>query len=183
MKSILFVILCFLLLLSGCKKKESENDMGSKKEELIAKILQQPYGKEVLPKVGTVEEFVEDTSNPTPLPVVSLEDFFEGNEDLGSIGCNLIEHPGIDTFYEVLREIRQRPDVQDVLVAISQIDEYLDWPFSESLYIITSCSKERITEWVKPLQPDEIGEGWSGGRPPEAPEPKEGYKVYWVWWD
>jgi hypothetical protein len=31
-----------------------------------------------------------------PLPVVSLEAFFEGNDDYGSIGCNLLEseHPG-----------------------------------------------------------------------------------------
>ena len=33
-----------------------------------------------------------------PGPTVSLEDFFEGNDDLGSIGCNLSAHPGVDVF-------------------------------------------------------------------------------------
>jgi len=33
-----------------------------------------------------------------PGPTVSLEDFFEGNDDLGSIGCNLSAHPGVGGF-------------------------------------------------------------------------------------
>jgi outer membrane murein-binding lipoprotein Lpp len=48
MKSILAIILCLSLIVSGCEKKEKENDMESKKEKLIAKILQQPYGKDAL---------------------------------------------------------------------------------------------------------------------------------------
>src|SRR5579862_306607 len=47
-----------------------------------------------------------------PFPVVSLEDFFTGNKDLGSIGCNIEEHPGLRKFYAVLCAIRQRPEVQ-----------------------------------------------------------------------
>ncbi len=47
-------------------------------------------------------------------PVVSLELFFEGNDDPGSIGCNLTDHPGVDRFYAVLRGIRDRPDVHGV---------------------------------------------------------------------
>lgn len=183
MRYILTVILCFSLLLSGCKKQEKKDDMKSKKEGLTAKILQQPCGKEVLSKVGTAEDFVDDTNNPTPYPVVSLEDFFEGNEDLGSIGCNLIDHPGVDTFYKILKDVRERDDVQDVLIIINQIDKCLDWPNSDSLYILTSCSKEQVSEWVKRLQPDDIAEGWVWEKPPAAPQPKEGYKVYWVWWD
>ena len=35
-----------------------------------------------------------ETTDKTP--VVSIEEFFEGNDDLGSIGCNLYEHPGTD---------------------------------------------------------------------------------------
>jgi len=87
-------------------------------------------------------------------------------EDIGSIGVNLIEHPGIETFYRVLKEIRKRNDVQDVLIIINQIDEHLDWPFSDSLYILTSCSKEQVSEWVKPIKPDDIAEGWTWGKPP-----------------
>lgn len=31
------------------------------------------------------------------VPILLLEDFFEGNTDEGSIGCNLLEHRGIKT--------------------------------------------------------------------------------------
>ena len=37
--------------------------------------------------------------------VVPIERFFDGNDDLGSIGCNLNPHPGI-----ALRQ-RARPDL------------------------------------------------------------------------
>ena len=46
----------------------------------------------------------DDGSGPDP--VVSLELFFEGNDDLASIGCNLIDHPGPADFYATLRAIR-----------------------------------------------------------------------------
>jgi hypothetical protein len=57
-----------------------------------------------------------------PFPVVSLEDFFTGNNDLGSIGCNLENHPGTQRFFAILRSIRARPEVQDVLVTIYEYE-------------------------------------------------------------
>jgi hypothetical protein len=30
--------------------------------------------------------------------LVSIDRFFDGNDDEGSIGCNLMKHPGVDTF-------------------------------------------------------------------------------------
>jgi hypothetical protein len=54
-----------------------------------------------------------------PPPVVTLEDFFEGNPARGSIAPNLGDsHPGLEFFYEHLKNIRNREDVQEVLVNI-----------------------------------------------------------------
>jgi hypothetical protein len=39
-------------------------------------------------------------SSEAPLPVVSLEDFFLGNSDYGSIGCNLSNNPGPQVFFK-----------------------------------------------------------------------------------
>jgi len=181
MKNILYILLMLLLLTSGCKKNKGENikvrdkNMDSIKEALIAKIREQPEAASL--------ETEDLNAQPTTSPVVSLEDFFEGNEDLGSIGCNLIDHPGIDKFYKVLKEIRGQNNVQDVLIEINQIDEYLDWPFSEVVYILTSADKNDVAKWMRPLQPDEISEGWWYGKASYAPEPKEGFKVYYAWWD
>jgi hypothetical protein len=120
-----------------------------------------------------------------PLPVVSLEDFFEGNQDLGSIGCNLIKHPGIPKFFETLRSIRGRPDVQDVLIEIHELDETDEssWPFSERVYVYTTAEEKALSNWLAPLDPDEIEVGFSQGKPAAAPEPREGMRVLAAWWD
>jgi hypothetical protein len=125
-------------------------------------------------------------SPDTPLPVVSLEDFFIGNEDYGSIGCNLSEHPGPQGFFETLKEIRLRDDVQDVLVEINEVEEADEtmWPFSDRIYILTSAAKEEVADWVSPLMPDEIEEGYAYSETPHsAPTLREGMKIYGVWWD
>ena len=121
-----------------------------------------------------------------PLPVVSLEDFFTGNKDYGSIGCNLSPHPGPQFFFAKLKEIRSRDDVQDVLVEVSEVEESDEtmWPFSERVYILTSAAGEEVASWVAALQPDEVEAGFAyGGVPSGAPPLSEGMAVYGVWWD
>ena len=118
------------------------------------------------------------------IPTVSLESFFIGNDDLGSIGCNLLEHPGTPFFYETLKNIRARKDVHDVLVGIHEVEEadHTMWPFSEQIYIITNLHREKISDLVSPLQPDDISEV---SIEKILPKPKilSGYKVLEVWWD
>ena len=153
---------------------------------LISNVKAQPEAASIIPKSGTIEDFIADTNKPTePSPVVSLEDFFEGNRDLGSIGCNLTDHPGISKFYEVLKGIRSKDNVQDVLVEIYSIDDrHGMWPNSEIVYIITSANQTDVEKWMKPLKPDEIFEGWSSKKPPSAaPKLKDGMNVYAAWWD
>jgi hypothetical protein len=48
---------------------------------------------------------------PAPQLVPAAE-FFDGNGDLGSIGCNLTKHPGITAFRDALASIARRPDVE-----------------------------------------------------------------------
>ena len=120
------------------------------------------------------------------LPVVSLENFFEGNDDYGSIGCNLSadEHPGPQGFYEILRAIRQREDVQDVLVEIHEWEEDEEaWPFSERIYILTTATPNDVAQWVACLHPDDVSEGYAFGKPPFAPISEPGQRVFSVWWD
>jgi hypothetical protein len=138
------------------------------RETLIAKIKAQPPG-----------------GYDKPFPIVSLEDFFTGNDDMGSIGCNLDEHPGPQFFYSVLRGIRDRREVQDVLVTIYEIEEQDEtmWPFSERVYVLTSATPEELRQWAAELQPTEIEEGFIGGPPLAAPALKLGMKVLSLWWD
>ena len=119
-----------------------------------------------------------------PSIIIGIEDFFEGNNDIGSIGCNLYNHPGINYFYSVLKNIKKDESVQDIFVEIHEVPEAKeDWPFSERIYILSRIPKEIIENWVSPLKPDDISEGWFSTTPKEAPVLSPGYKVYNIWWD
>lgn len=80
---------------------------------------------------------------PSPdrlLPLVTLEEFFVGNDDDGSIGCNLQPILGPQFFYEKLRLIRLQSNVQDVLVEVNEVVEHnpKTWP-----YFVTNATKHR----------------------------------------
>lgn len=102
------------------------------------------------------------------LLAVSLDDFFEGNTDERSIGVNLLneQHIGLASFRRVLTEIRSRPEVQDVLLELSDIpdpDEELDadeWPTACVAFVVTSAPVAEVTQWVSQLRPRDICEGW-----------------------
>ena len=54
---------------------------------------------------------------------------FDGNDDAGSIGCNLTEHPGMNVFRDVLTGLLRRSDVQAVYAQIAELDAGEDcWP-------------------------------------------------------
>ncbi|EAQ78328.1 hypothetical protein [Blastopirellula marina] len=118
-----------------------------------------------------------------PAPVAPLHLFFDGNDDYGSIGCNLTDHPGPQGFYETLRSIHQRSDVVDVLVQIYEIeeDDVTMWPFSERVFIVTTADRETIAELLTRLQPTDIESEYP--LPPHAEQPPEDCVVYAVWWD
>lgn len=121
-------------------------------------------------------------------PVVSLEDFFIGNEEEGSIGCNLMNHPGLSFFFKTLKSIREKDNVQDVLVEITDIDTlkepYNEWAFSDRIYVITNETLTEVKKWLEPLFPDDIEEGWSMVKPHStAPLIRDGFKVFSAWWD
>jgi len=103
--------------------------------------------------------------------LVTLEHFFDGNTEPGSIGCNLIAHPGIPKFYKVLKEVRSRADVQDVLVFIADTPEEngTDRAFSDRIYILSSASKAAVADWLKSLSPDPIEDGWRSETLADAP--------------
>ena len=97
-------------------------------------------------------------------------------------------HPGPQGFYKVLKAVRERADVQDVLVEIDDLDgadsaDSTEWPFSEVVYILTQACQEDVEAWVAVLFPDAIQEGYFGDKPSQAPELLPGYQVYAVWWD
>ena len=102
-------------------------------------------------------------------------------------GCNLTEYPGIETFAAVLATVQERPDVQDVLVGITDLNDTVSdsWPFSDRVYIISSATLGQVKNWLQPLSPDDVLEvaGHETASEQQLLHPDSGYKVYLVWWD
>ena len=115
---------------------------------------------------------------------VSLDLFFDGNNDLGSIGCNLGEdQPSIREFYRTLAALRDKSEVQDVLVRIVDADDDSSWPYTDTVYVISSLPQSEIETALRSLSFDEVTPEWLYGKPLSAPEPFDGFTAYSVWWD
>ena len=126
----------------------------------------------------------QPTSENDPLPVVGLEAFFEGNDDEGSIGCNLHPHPGLEVFFSELKALRTRSDVQDVLVEIYEVEnDERYWPFSERVYVLTSLDVSSVEQKVVRLEPSQVDLGWFQGAPTAALDLDKGMHVVSCWWD
>ncbi len=117
-----------------------------------------------------------------PEQFVPIDRFFDGNDDVGSIGCNLFEHPGIDRFREILVGLTRREDVEAVYVQIAEIDPDDEaWPFSDTVLVVGTIDPETLQEIVAPLMPDEVGLAM-GSLPPAITDRHTGHIVV-LWWD
>ena len=77
-------------------------------------------------KCNALKAELADQEEPQIIPI---ERFFDGNDDAGSIGCNLTEHPGMNVFRDVLTGLLRRSDVQAVYAQIAELDAGEDcWP-------------------------------------------------------
>lgn len=88
---------------------------------------------------------------------VSLEDFFVGNDDPGSLWPNL-EQPAETTAeaFAFLQAIRSRPDVRDVLICIYDFDDEEGvWFFAERIVVITDATAATVTAWFDQFPPDD----------------------------
>jgi hypothetical protein len=124
-----------------------------------------------------------ELSSQTEPQIIPIARFFEGNDDPDSIGCNLLEHPGVDTFRQVLTGLLQRPDVQAVYARISELDPGEGcWPFTDVVLVAGDISADDLRGAVSALQPDEIGTGEEFGISPFVAA-RHGSSVLVIWWD
>ena len=128
-------------------------------------------------------EKIESLGYPDNEILVTLEDFFEGNDDYGSIGVNLYPHqPSPSDFYSKFKEIRQLDSVDNIYVRIADTKDG-DWAYTDAVYIVTTLTIPDLQKLLTDLQPDEIYEDWMYGKPKNAPDLTNNFKVYSAWWD
>lgn len=98
---------------------------------------------------------LESTRGPW---LVSIELFFDGNDDPGSIGWHLPEHPGMDNFRDLLTGLLRRSDVKAVNARIVELDigEYDCWPAADMVFVAGTISPTELRKILSPLHPDEV---------------------------
>jgi hypothetical protein len=115
--------------------------------------------------------------------LVSIEQFFDGNDDQGSIGCNLMDHPGVEAFRVALESLKARADVEAVYAQITELDPGADsWPFTDTVLVVGSISREELQETLAALEPDEVGPGTPDLLSP-ALSSADKSKALVAWWD
>jgi hypothetical protein len=119
----------------------------------------------------------------TPRPLLTLAEFFEGNDVAGSIGCNLTPMPEPSEFYALLKGIAARPEVADVRVQITMFDAP-EWPFSDTVWVITSATPDTVRAWFpEEFRPDDCWRGWTEGIKLEPYTVSPGTYPVACWWD
>ncbi|HSE17699.1 MAG TPA: hypothetical protein VLB46_11655 [Pyrinomonadaceae bacterium] len=122
------------------------------------------------------------SQEPEP-QIIDVEEFFDGNDDLGSIGCNLLPHPGLEAFRDAFARLAQRPDVKGVYAQIFELDPGEGcWPFTDTVLVVGSISVEDVAAEVSQLQPDEIVIAAESGLA-EMIARRFAEPVVVVWWD
>lgn len=114
---------------------------------------------------------------------VSIEDFFEGNDDDRSIGVNIYpEPPSLQDFLDKLTEIKKSNKTESLLIRIADIDD-TEWFYSDTIYISGNYSLSEIKKMFEQLKPDEIYEGIMYSKRSNIPQLNPDSKDYSVWWD
>lgn len=91
-----------------------------KRENLVSRVLESGF-----------------TNNGDQVVAVTLNEFFEGNDDVSSLGRSLSPHPGLEALYYHLYRFEQENEVE-LYVAIFEVDEEDEdiWPSSNGVYIV-----------------------------------------------
>jgi hypothetical protein len=132
-------------------------------------------------KKTTILNQLKKDGFPDKEVAVTLETFFEGNQEHSSIGVNLYPHqPTPQEFYDVFKKIKSSTKTENIFVRISNADD-VDWFYTDAVYIVGDWTADELREIVKDLQPDEIYKDWMYGKPVNIPATNS--KVLSLWWD
>jgi hypothetical protein len=127
---------------------------------------------------------LDELGYPENEVVLTLEEFFENNDNGDTIGVNIVHNkPSPQEFYEVLKHITDYPEVDAIYVRIADAEFPQEWFFSDTVYIVGELDIERITDITELLYPDEISEGWLYGTPVNIPKTLANKRVVSLWWD
>lgn len=114
-----------------------------------------------------------------PMPLVTIEEFFDGNSDHGSF-----QGAALPNAEAALGAIRARADVADVRLGITQWEGPSTWPLAEYIHVVTTASTDAVKGWLADagVHVSETGSG-DGHRESEVVDAPDGYHTVWAWID
>ena len=85
--------------------------------------------------------------------------------------------------FAVLKRIRSQPSVAGVYVEVTMHDDEEAWPYSDTVWVVTSASPQEVRRWLGDrFGPDDIVEGLPDHPTETVPVPA-GMRVLRVWYD
>ena len=124
--------------------------------------------KALIERLQPLNENILGGYYPKTRPLVTIEQFFKGSNGGASLWDN--QWPPVPKTVDEIafwRSIRDRSDVWDVLISISQYDFHTQpfedegWVVADVVVVITSASREQVLGWFpKNAVPEFMGESW-----------------------
>ena len=177
-RSNLYIITVLLFALTSCQNSHSTSDKKmkttidkSKRDYLVNK-----YG---LLKFPNIKQPV----------LLTVDEFFDGNNDEASIAPNLDAKKPMTDYYKILKGLAENPKTIDAFAEIKEVMIYdngqlndNEWFYTDIIYFVGELTKEEIKEATKSLQPDEV-EYDTENRIKGLSEKYKDKNVVYVWWD
>lgn len=115
--------------------------------------------------------------------VLTLDEFFTGNIDPGSIAFNLYpDQPSLETFYKTFKELIQEGKIENAFVRIAEIED-TDWFYSDTIYVVGKINFRELSDAVEHLKPSEIYTGWMYDVPANLQANYSKMNEFSVWWN
>lgn len=116
-------------------------------------------------------------------PLLTLDEFFDGNNVRGSIGANITPIPAPAAFRVHLQGLAQRSDVDDIRIQVTSFDDGERWPFSDTVWVITRASPNQVALWFPKRIRPECSVGWTRGTAFEEVKIPSGMQPVACFWD
>lgn len=121
--------------------------------------------------------------------LLTLDEFFDGNNDEASIAPNFTEKPFIGEYYRTLKALAEDPRNVAAFAEIKDINIYPngnlhddEWFYTDVMYFIGDLSAEEIVAATAHLMPDEV-DYCTEPLLKTLQDRYPGHKIVYVWWD
>lgn len=182
MVTIILGVVVFIVIMVYLNRPISDVSEINKNESQDVKHIEKEALKKLLIRINRNGN-INDLS--TPRPLVTLEEFFEGNDDYGSIGYNFYpDQPAPSEFYSLFKSILVKPEVADIRVEVKDLEDPEGWPSTDTVWIITKASVNDVEKWLgQRFRADDFIIGFPEQYKCEHYDIPEQMKAIGVWWD